>query len=467
MRSSRLLLTLALFGPACTLVRTDVSECSRSSDCRRAFGIAALCGADGFCQVMDEEPRCSVAYPTDFETSPGDYPNIALIGTIIDGDNPVHRARARAVQVAIQDANEQGAVGEATFGLITCNNGDTLDDSLSPEEASVRAATWLRDAAEVAFIVGPPSSSATQAVFEQVSDVLLISPSASSDVLTGLDETAPTDERPGRLWRTAVPDGQQAPVITADMRARGIRSVAIIHAPGPYGVSLAELVRSDLDGSGVSVEVYPFQTAATLGATINMVGGTSAEEVLFISSDATQTASFLNTATTGSGASDYATKSFFLTDAAANATFVGAVTQVSVFERVRGTRPVQTDSAQLDTFQTLYQLRFGEDIAGLSFTPNAYDAAWIGLYGYVWALRNEPDTSWISIARGLRKLSAGFEVSTTTPSSLGTVQSEFANGASVDAVGASGNLDFDLATEELSGNFEVWTVVGRTIISAR
>lgn len=435
------------------------------SECREAFGIASLCGDDGYCQVLEEQERCRATFPGDFEENPGRYPNIILVGTIIDEGNEVHRARARAVEVAIQDANEQGGLDGRSFGLVICDNGDRPTiDSLNQDEASVAVATWLRDVAEVAFIVGPPSSGSTLAVYENVDGILIISPSASSDRLTGVDGDSPTDENPGTLWRTAVPDGQQAPQIAADITGRGISNLAVVFASGPYGESLAELVAGELGGA-VAISEFRFANDGELGGALSEVAGSAAQEVLFISSDTGQIASFINAA---GDRADFDAKTFFLTDAAANSTFTAGVTDETVIARVRGTRPVQVMTPEFETFVSRYAIRFGTtDVRELSFTSNAFDAAWLGLYGMAWAVEQEPDLSASSIATGLRKLTGGgASVATTTPSSWLTVQSEFPSGNAIEVTGASGNLDYDLTKEELSGNFEVWVVQDGAIVTA-
>jgi len=139
-----------------------------------------------------------------------------------------------------------------------------------------------------------------------------------------------------------------------------------------------------------------------------------------------------------------------------------------VLARVRGTRPVQVMTPEFETFVSRYAIRFGTtDVRELSFTSNAFDAAWLGLYGMAWAVEQEPDLSASSIATGLRKVTGGgATVATTTPSSWLTVQREFMSGQAIDAMGASGDLNYDLATEELSGNFEVWVVQDGDIITA-
>ena len=474
MRFERLAsLALVLVLGSCTFGRTDVEPCTKTSDCREAFGIASVCLESGYCEVKEDESRCRPTFPGDWEANPGDYPDITFIGTIIDDSNSVHRARARAIELALEDINGvEGAEGK-TFGLVTCNNDERRSlDSLNRDQASVQTATWLRDVVGVAFLVGPQASGATEAVYDQVEDLLIISPSASSDELAALDGATHSDENPGRLWRTALPDGEQAPRITADIRARSVGRLAILHAADTYGNGLARLVTEDL-GTDVDIESFSYGEGGygTLVTLIAQGGsaGTPFDEVLFISSKTLDTYTFLNIVADDAG---YETTTFFFTDSAANREFVEGVTSPELFfDRVRGTRPVlPADNTAYSIFAANYEMATASrPDDGLSYTPHAYDAAMIGLYGLAWAYQQEPDTSWRSIARGLRQLNGGAEALQVIISNSGgwdTVRGEFLSGSPVDVVGASGPLDFDPVTEELSGEFEVWKVVAGEIVPA-
>ena len=61
---------------------------------------------------------------------------------------------------------------------------------------------------------------------------------------------------------------------------------------------------------------------------------------------------------------------------------------------------------------------------------------------------------------------SGIAVSTTNPGSIAAARDEFAAGNGVDVTGASGALDFDPATEELTGSFEVWVVSDGMLVAA-
>ena len=113
------------------------------------------------------------------------------------------------------------------------------------------------------------------------------------EALTTIDVTEPTDANPGRLWRTTVPDTAQAARLVADIEARGIARLAIVYLEGTYGEGLSQQVEAAL--TGTDVRTYAFASASDLGMRVTEVGASDAQEVLFISSDAAQIASFINT----------------------------------------------------------------------------------------------------------------------------------------------------------------------------
>ena len=130
---------------------------------------------------------------------------------------------------------------------------------------------------------------------------------------------------------------------------------------------------------------------------------------------------------------------------------------MSRWPQIRGTRPELPSGPVFEVFRSRYQVEFMQDPEAFSFTANAYDASWLVLYGIAWADQQEGATDGLNIARGLRRVSDGpaFDV---TPSSFSPIVAAFGRGQSVDVQGASGDLDYDPATEETDGSFEVWTV---------
>lgn len=448
-RFSVLAIALAGLLSSCSLTRGDVDACATNNECRVAFGLGATCGEDGFCESSELDPRCSVAFPTNPDT-----PNLIFIGTIVDGSLETHVARARAVELAVRDASESGGVDGATFGLVVCSNAlDSSLDDLSQDDAAVRVATFLQDVVGTPVIVGPPSSNATREVFRATDDVLIISPSASSDELTTLEPPA-SDAAPGRLWRTTASDGPQVDSLVEDILGRGVERLAIVHQAGAYGDVLAADVMEGLDAT-VMVSDFRFDTDGRLAELQAIVGRSDVEEVLVISSRTEDSIGFLRAA---DSSMFFDEKRFLLTDAAANADLVSGLAGLDVVSRIRGTRPAPADDATRDGFYNRYQLTFDENARPFSFATNAYDAGWLALFGIAWArLQEDGVLGPAEVGRGLRSLSRGANVAVQM-SSWETVVDAFGRGESVDVSGASGTLDFDPITEETRTEFQLWVI---------
>lgn len=463
-RSSLLFAYVVALGSlaSCSFTQGTVDSCAVDDDCRDAFGVGSICLDNGFCQAAVNEPRCRTAWPVDLEENPDDYPGIILLGTIIDDGQVTHVARAKSVELAVRDANESGGVGDREFGLVVCTNTvDPTMDSRNQNEASVAVANFLAQLG-VVVIVGPPSSGDSQAVIEEANPaLLLVSPSASSDDLANLAGPS-TDEAPGRFWRTTAPDAEQAPRIATDIEGRGVVRLAIVHADNSYGNGIATIVEANL-GAGVTVERFPYATEGRLSEITAEVGFSDAEEILLASSVTSEVTAFLQAA---ADAPRYDGRTFFLTDAAANRDLVDGISDhPDLFPRIRGTRPELPDAVTLDAFYARYNLTFSEDVRDLSFTSNAYDAAWVSLYSIAWAiLQEEGDISPITVGRGLRRLSSGTEVPIRMSSWMSVIDA-FTLGESVDIVGTSGTLDFDPSTREVSSTFVLWGVDMTGIIS--
>ncbi|MFK8000629.1 MAG: ABC transporter substrate-binding protein [Polyangiales bacterium] len=453
-------LLLACLLASCSFTQGSVDSCSVDDDCRDAFGVGFVCLESGFCEAANSEPRCETVWPVDLDENPEEYPGIILIGTIIDDSQVTHVARAQSVELAVRDANESGGVDGRDFGLVVCTNKvDPTLDSQNQNEASVAVTDFMSRLGVVA-IVGPPSSDASQAVFEGASsDVILVSPSASSDELGSLSGPS-TDESPGRFWRTTAPDAEQARRIAADIQDRGLSSIAIVHAENSYGTGIATEVEANL-GGGIEVTLYPYATQGRLSELSAEVGRGNAEEIVIVSSVTSEVTAFLQAADDASRFEG----TFFLTDAAANRDLVDGIPDEEAFlARIRGTRPQLPDAVTLDAFYARYNLTFSEDVRDLSFTSNAYDAAWISLYSIAWALLQEGgEINPVNVGRGLRRLSSGDEVSIRM-SAWTTVIDAFTAGESIDILGTSGSLDFDTSTREISGDFVFWGVDSSGIV---
>lgn len=446
--------TLALVS-ACSLGGVDHAECDTNRQCGASFGLGSVCESDGLCSAPVAHPRCASSFPADLFSDVEKHRDTIVFGTLLDQKNETHRARQNSIQLAIQQIDIEGGVDGRQFGLVFCSIEPGLGDNAETTlDGALAAASYLTDTLEVPALLGPAGSSDVSAVFQAVRDrgTFVISPSATSPALTEIDEVAPTDERPGLLWRTAPPDSLQGQTIALDMTARGITSVAVIAQSGAYGEGLRDEFQKAFSQTP---ELRVFSNVNQLSEAITAVGSGSAQEVLFIASAQDDVVTFLNAAATNAG---FASKSIFLTDSAATQDTLdrGAA---ALFPRIRGTRPrpLDTSDTVTSTFVASYAAEYGSDVQPFSFTAHAYDMTWMTALGASWALLQEGALTGVNIAKGLRHVSSG-EALALIPSAWGAALQRFRSGESIDIRGASGRLDYEPTTEETSGPIDVWTI---------
>jgi branched-chain amino acid transport system substrate-binding protein len=381
----------------------------------------------------------------------------------MDRSVETHKARENSAQLAVTQANAAGGLEGRLFAQVFCTVEENTEyDELKRADAAVASAKWLVETLGVPAIVGPSASGDASAVFAAIQETqtVVISPSATSPALTGEDVTSPSDESPGFLWRTAPPDSIQGQVIAQDLRARDVSTVEVVYQVGAYGEELSRVFQEEFAKQGGTADDSPsvYTDVTEVGPLASTIADSSAEVVLFISSQAADVAAFLNAASVGGLLPKYQTKGIFLTDAAANAdVLMGA--QPDLFPNVRGTRPAKATGPVNAAFNGAYASAFdGVDVSQFSFTAHSFDAAWLVLYGSAWShLQLGGEVSGLGIARGLRRISSG-ETVEVGGSKYKTVIQAFRNGGTVDVVGASGELDYDPATEETTAPFEVWRI---------
>jgi hypothetical protein len=204
-----------------------------------------------------------------------------------------------------------------------------------------------------------------------------------------------------------------------------------------------------------------------------MVGTGIWDEVLFVSSQATEIEDFLVVAAgiaefqTGGLVENGGKKGIFLPDAGANPDVINASeSYTALYPQIRGTRPQPLlESAPVYAFfLAAFRSEYGgRDVTDSTFTANAWDAAWMLMYGSLWAKYQEDGLiTPVNIAKGLRQLSAGNDYD-VGPNDFIEIEGEFQVGNGVNISGASGPLDYDPVTEETSVPIQVWTVVNNNI----
>jgi branched-chain amino acid transport system substrate-binding protein len=464
---------LALVAAGCSLTLVDRVDCQDDAQCRTEFSLGSVCGDEGFCERVETPARCGKAFPEDFLDNPDRYADHILLGTLFSFTS--HNDTLQAAELAVRQVNQNGGLDGQRYAIVHCDYEAMVGDDLDDIQAVEMLAPFLANGFGVPAIIGPRGSSRTEATYNAVRDagVVVVSPSATSPALTALDGTNPTNDAPGFLWRTAPPDSLQSEVIAADMRARGVLRTAVIFQQGAYGDALANLfVQRFTEGGGASAEQFPFEAGSDFAASVATVGEAiddGVEEVLFVSSDIDDYVKLFAAATATPNLERQYTEQLgstlpegglFLADAAYSAMLLDATvgTSASLYAKVRGSRPAPAEGVLFDSFAASYTSTFNEDSTGSAYTPHAYDAAWLVIYGTAWSSFNRGEVSGLGIAQGLRRVSGGTPVD-ILPASWTTVVDSFRNGTGIDVDGASGVLDYDPATEETTAPVETWRIV--------
>ncbi|MCA9705786.1 MAG: ABC transporter substrate-binding protein [Myxococcales bacterium] len=458
-------LLLAGGAGACSLTAVDFTPCEHNAECRDAFGWGHVCNTEGLCDQAPTPSRCRKTIPEDLLQDPQAYADRLLVGSVYD--DVAFDLEEKSIELAIRQANDAEGLQGQLFGYVHCTNVEGSFDELDQETANVEMARYLAEQIGVPALVGPASSGRTEAAYVALAgtDTLIISPSATSPALTALDGLSPSDASPGLLWRTAPPDSLQGVAIAVDMEQRGVTQVAVIHQSGPYGEGLAEAFANAFGGQ---VDLYAFDDASLrdeqivdAGAQLAAVAAPDVAEALFISSEKSDTVAFLN----GIGTNpDYGAVGLFLPDGGFDvAIFEQATEGASRFDAVRGSRPspADTESLTYKAFVSAFSSAYGESPETSGFTPYAFDASWLVIYGMAWSQLRTGRLSGTGIAQGLRRVSDG-EALPIRPTSWPSVVANFGAGRGIDVEGASGALDYDPLTEETVSPIDLWYFDGAT-----
>jgi branched-chain amino acid transport system substrate-binding protein len=455
------MLWLAAVG--CSFSTFEYTPCEVSAECREAFGFGSTCGGDGYCRALDVPERCAKTWPPDLLVNTKDYADWIVLGSVTDRGSS--RLEEQAAELAFIGVDYQGGLDGTQFGLVECDStvdGTATYDNDDEITVVTDLGTWLAEEVGVPGIVGSSTSPTTQALYEATRDaeVLLVSPSATSPALTLIDGFEPSDEQPGLMWRTVPSDEGQARAVAYDMNERRVARVQVIAVEGAYGEGLANAFIDAFSGEGHEVTLLTFDPndPLQLGEHISATANGDFEEVLFIGASSTSVADFLNGAATFEAFSRGDVR-IFLTDAARYGQLFEETSGAEALYRfIRGTSPALASGPVYESFRGAYASEFGGDSADDAiYTPYAFDAAWLLIYGTAWSKYQEGSITGIGMAKGLRHVSEGDPVQIQS-TNWTTVKANFEAGQGVDLEGASGKMDFDPLTEETKSPVDIWTI---------
>ena len=208
-------------------------------------GLLVFCGAAACATVSDgaralPAPDAKIATPL----------KIGLLLNFSEGATERAIERQRAFNLALKHINAGGCV----FGVpVESAAGDTTRDPM----VAVEAARRLIEDEKVHAIVGPSSSANTLSVAERVAGpagIPLISPSATSPLLTAAADN-------DFLFRTALSDSAQGPVLARITRERGFTNVGVIYVDDAWGQGLAAAFVAAWEGEVTVVPFVPERTS--------------------------------------------------------------------------------------------------------------------------------------------------------------------------------------------------------------
>ena len=370
--------------------------------------------------------------------------SLPLSGDLADF-GPAGEKAADLALSEIEAAVEEAGV-EHTVELAKEDNCGAADP-----QCAVQAQRKLATSDGASCIAGPWGSADTIPSGESVSvpeEVPLISPSATSDEITGLDDE-------GFVNRTSPPDSFQGPTLAnfLDEELGGAegKTVNIGARNDAYGTGLAETFSAAWEGLGGSIGeevIYDIDIPSY---------DTEAEQITSGSPDATVIIDFPETYNKVGPAlvrtGNYDPGTTFVTD--------GLITDLAdageeAANGLRGTAPgVPDDETQAEAFDKAYKAFDPTDVDRLTFDAQNFDAVVLCYLAAVAA----GSTEGADLAETIQTVSAP-EGDPYTSEELPEAIEALQNGDDIDYQGASGALDLDDAGDATAGVYDIYEFKG-------
>jgi len=391
---------------------------------RRVLGVGGMLLA---CAATD------MAAETAAESDRSPALKIGLLMDFSSGSAEVVTDRRRAFELAIKHVNAAGGV----FGRpVTIVTGDTTAD---PEEA-VAQARRLVEVEGVHAIVGPNSSANALPIAERVTGpagVPTVSFSATSPKLT-------TAADGGYLYRTALSDVAQGPVLAAIAREQGFDNVGMLYVDDAWGQGLAGAFEAAWDGALKAVAVGRAQT--TFLAELRASASEGAQALVVI---AFETAAL--TMVRESIDNDLYDR-FTFGDGAKRLSLV-RVLGGDRLGGMYGTGPATaSESAASAAWEAAYVAEYGA-LPVLAYVKEAYDAT----VTLALAAAAAGSVDGPAIRDQLRAIGGPPGIAVTAgPRGVAAALRTLAAGAEIDYEGASGSIDWDDNGDLRRGHIGIW-----------
>jgi branched-chain amino acid transport system substrate-binding protein len=453
--------------------------CSDAGRCERPSGVAcssnleciqannnqpAIClRPEGVCQSLLSED-CRAVFPGVEALFDDD---VLLLGTFLTAlpgveSPPQEKAvRLAAEEIALNAGGVPGADGrKRPLALLACYSSTD----------ALRAARHLVDRARVPAFVGPGLSGLTIEVANKLtvsSDVMLVSPSATSPALSALDDR-------GLVWRTCPSDVLQGEALSAlaplvETRARGAAAdptaplrLAIVSRNDAYGQALVTALTQGLLFNGVGLAQAPndanvyaasYATDGSDFANVSRAVAAHRPHVIMVIGTGNIIPSLL-----ALDAQLADPKPLYLVaDGLKVSDLIANVPAASDLPaRLLGTSPGATGPAA-QAFAQRYRQRYNDGTESTLGTTNAYDATY--LLALAAAGLDAPTGPALRDRVGLMVRPGAppdLVFNLQAPSQVDAFFSRVVAGQPFDLVGASGPLDFDTNVGEAPSTIGTW-----------
>jgi branched-chain amino acid transport system substrate-binding protein len=366
-------------------------------------------------------------------------------GTILSVSIPsayLVQQQLQAAHMAVDEINAAGGVLGRPLAL------EDRDD-MGLESAGIAAAHELIDQRHVPAILGSSLSKVTIAIagVSAPDDVVLMSGASTSPEISTLPDG-------GFVFRTAPPDGQQARVLGARVRAHGFTRVAVIHQPDAYGRGLGFSAALDvLMHGGTVTDVIAYTPGVPSYASILDLVYKKDPEAILLVAQAVDGAQIIKDYLAGFAARQ---TFWFFTDSTEDPAFVDAVGASQFTFQHEGTGPGTASGATFTNFEQAFVARSGAE--PVQFTPHHYDA----IYLLALAVQQAGRADGLAIRDHLRQVAnpPGMIVG---PGQFAEAAAAIAAGMKVDYEGASGSMTLDENGDPIA-TYARWQVSNGVIV---
>lgn len=463
---------------------------------------AAKCTAEAGEPAQCIGGACVKVKTADCQRIAGDFSggNVIVLGALLaqNGANGGSgAARINSLELALKEINAAGGIGDPdpckpsrTLALVACDDanlvGDAGPDAGPDADAGmaidrIRAARHLIDDLKVPVIVGGSTSGATLDIAKNATmpaKVMQFAPSSTAIAITTPADFNASPDGTRLLWRAAPSDVAQS----AALQKLFLQLEDQVKAAGTPTPRLALVTKNDAYGKGIEsafrnglvVAGSPIPNANFIGI-VYKTTPTDADGVEQAQAAADLTA-FAPNIVVMAGTSEATTNIlaayevpgaptkplYLLADGQKKpelTTLLDGKSEIDredLRKRLRGTQPGVLTPLGQTFFNFTYKAAHGNESVLSYGMAGSYDIGY--MLAYAIAATNGGPVDGTTIAKNMGLLTGGTGVLDVGPSSLPRGFESMRTGEKVDFNGASGALDFDVATGEAPSDYGVWCV---------